>query len=98
MSPPVAKPDEVGTLGVWLARLLVDLKNRDEREKRTGLVLAEDRRLAFLHDVLGASHSVRRVLLHDLAHDKPVKEHPEGGKMLLHGGGFVRLPEFLHVG
>ena len=56
-----------------------------------GLVGFEDRGLAALDDVPGAAHG-GRVHGDDLAHDRPVEQHADGGEVLLDGGGAVARP------
>ena len=67
-------------------------------EKLPGLVLVQDRRLAFLHDVLRPADGLCRVRGDDLANDKPVKEHPDGREVLLDRRGLVALAQLFDVG
>jgi hypothetical protein len=46
------------------------------------LVAVEDRRLAFLDDVLGPAHRCGGVLVDHLANDQPVEEPPNRGEMI----------------
>ena len=49
----------------------------------------EDRGLAFFDDVFGAAHGGRRVGRDHLANDQIVEQLPDGGQVLLDGGGAV---------
>ena len=47
------------------------------------LVGIQNRRLAFLDDILRAAHGVRRIHVDDVAGDQPVEQHANGGQVLL---------------
>jgi hypothetical protein len=48
-----------------------------------GFLLRQHRRLAFPDRVFRSPDRRRRVRGHDLAHDQPVKEHPDRRQVLL---------------
>ena len=56
------------------------------------------RRFALLDDVFWPTHGRRRVEGHDLPGHQPIKEHADGGQVLLHGGIGEPDGEALEVG
>ena len=73
----------------------------DAVEQLAGLLGRQYRRLAFFNDILGAAHGVGRVHIEDVAGDKPVEQHSQGGHVLLHRGRgefTLQLLHELHVG
>ena len=60
---------------------MVSVSNRID--ELAGFVGLEYRRLAAFDHVLGPAHDRGRVHGNDLAEDKPVEQHPDGGQVLL---------------
>jgi hypothetical protein len=69
MSAPVAQPHH---------RARIDAVEQD-----AGFARREHRGFAFFHDMLGATHRVRRIHIHDMADDRPVEEHPKAARCFL---------------
>ena len=69
-----------------------------EFDELAPLSTVEHRRLAGLHDMLRSAHRGGRVHRHHLAGDKPVEQHPHGGKLLLNARRPVFLLQLLHPG
>ena len=59
--------------------------SRERVEKLSGLLGPQNRRLAALDYVLGASDCSSWIVGHDLASDEIVKEHTDGSQVLLDG-------------
>ena len=53
--------------------------------------------LARCDDLLRAAYRPGRITAHDLAHDEPVKELPQGGQILLDCGRRINPPKLLDV-
>ena len=74
-----------------ISKLLVTFENKftrmtlDALEQSPGLLLAEDRRLPALDDVLRTAHRMRLVDGEDLADDEPVEQHADCREVLLDG-------------
>ena len=81
----VAQPDERRHLPLESVLGLDGFCHLDAGEQSARLVLAQDRRLAALDDVLGAAHRMRRVDRQHLADDEPVEQHADRRQVLLDG-------------
>ena len=57
----------------------------DGIEQPPPLVAFQHRRLASVHNMLGAAHCGCRIMRHHLAGDQPVEQHPHRREFLLHG-------------
>jgi hypothetical protein len=66
-------------------------------QKLAHLFRRQHRGFAFLHAVLRAPDSVRRVDRNDLTGNQPIKQHPDGCKVLLNGRFRDDRPELFDV-